>query len=329
MTEELGYSLEALGRSVLLALLATSEKFSRSLEDGSVQQERMSDQPRRVAILICTMSFCAGRESWWLAEQRQMAAMLEMDEGDCALALVKLEGWGVLRREACEEGLLLQILPSRLTLSERAQKAARAFARHVKNQTPMRQPQLPSARSWEDGGYADAMSDVDRETAGKEAEKSVGRFPISTALGWEIPNRELGESQLERGAVGGVPTGSVTEGARTRAGIGLQIEKQIVESRSGRSEGGSAGRFRDGDKNHTLERLEAMDSRGELAAELCRRTWVGRVRDHEPIVARSIDLVTEDERNGRPTKGSRLARIFVVARKMANEAGKTFRCLVS
>jgi len=274
MTEPL-LDYSALRRTTDLAFLATSEKFSRAVWRKGVQvfvDERMSDQTRRVGLMISALSLGEGADGCWLAEQRMLAAMLEMDEGDCARAVEKLTGWGLLAVEAREEGLWYQLLPSRLTLSDRAMKAAAAVSRlRTRRVNPQQLVLLPRSRSERiDGGFGEALAEADRETAaracgtreggfgargttesgGRASENPVGRFPTERppveVSNWEIPNCELGESQLAVGRVptvhnpvGRVPIGDVTKvraGARVESLIEPYPQPQRTESNeSGRS----------------------------------------------------------------------------------------------
>lgn len=352
--DEPEFDFAALHRAVLLAFLATSEKFQR-LEDGQVITERMNDQARRAGILISTMSFGEGEEAWWVRDRLVVAGMLEMDKGDTSRALDRLEGWGFLKIENRDDGIWLQILPARLTLGERALKAAAVCRRQREERDRVRQPLLldRSPEEERDGGFGRLIAEEGRGEAlrgvsGGDAQTgaggayrgsggaspAVGKVPTEAARGWESPNWRLGESQPERRSVGRVPTGVVTEGARTRAGIDrFGTDRQIDDSGRSGARGGSAAaphggaRFRDSEKNMIFEQLEALDVRGELRNETSRRTWIGRIRDGAMFVHRGIDAVREDQRNGVPVT-SPLGKVFVRAREFAKAAGKSLRCVM-
>ena len=378
MNEEPSVDYHALRRTVDLAFLATSEKFTRALWREGVKvftQERMSDQTRRTGLLISAMSLGEGADGWWVPEQRMIAAALGMDEGDLCLAIEKLCGWGLLAVEPRDEGLWYQLLPSRLTLGERALKAAAAFARlKTRRANPGQLVLLPRARSERiDGGFGEALAEADREGAcgpaatggraaadrARGAEKPVGRFPTGgppvEVSSWEIPNRELGDSQLLVGRfptggppVGRFPTGGVTKvraGARTESLIELHTQPQRTESNesggSGRwvAGGGSgkpiAAQFRDEDKNRLMTQVDLWMEREAAGrcpaeAEQSRRTWLSRIAKADPPTLLALmdgrEVVAEEIKKGK-TITAPLGRWFVIARGFARAAGRSLRML--
>lgn len=342
------FRLRSLEEPVVRAFLATTSWVR--LVKGARREEMMSDQARRLGILLAQVTFGRGKEGLWVRDQEALAAPLEIDGSDGRKAFSRLRDWELMKSEPRAGGQWLQLCPARITLHERAQRASGALlAVLAAHDAAIGHPCLiePAIEERRDGGFGPAMAEADRD----EALRGVQTWSLSALLmgpGSAVPaaNR-AGESPPRRGgdspARGGEspaesddPRGRVPRAthAGTHAGISNRTDQQIYDSGSslrGGAEGGSSAapaRFRDGEKNYVFERLTQLDREGELRQEICRRTWIGRIRDHSGAVQRAVDLVREEQRDGRLVS-SPLGRVFIKAREMAKAAGKVMRMLMT
>ena len=320
------YNLEELWRVTRCALLVTA---SFPGEDG--KPERLSDTARRLALLIGELSLGEKRSHVWIESDGKLAKALSIDKGDLSKARAKLIKLALLHREPCDGGYSYALKTAQLVLRERNLEAASAFvgmrAMAAGRPGPLLIPPDPETER-RDAGMEPALCAVDHENT------LSGAQAAGVSVVGKVPTRRLGDNQP---GVGNIPTRSwgnpnAENGrdlyARTRAPGDSGTDRQI-SIRSNRELLAPAGpdrRFRDGEKNWILEELRTLDTRNELAEEICRRTWLGRIRDFASEVREAIAEVKHEIRTGKNIS-SPLGRVFTKARDYARAVGKKIHLL--
>jgi hypothetical protein len=285
------------------------------------KKQRMSDQARRLGLLIVQLTFGRGRPGLWVRKQSHLARALSIDEGDCCRAEATLADFKLLRVQERGDWRWYELTPSVMALQPRASGAQAAMTELEKAHNERAAAELLSRRAEElmDAGMGDAMADVDREIV-------IGKVPIER---WESPNWELGKSQRECVDVGKVPIAQDYK-VRARAPVdsydSIKTSKSYESGQIGRSgaAGGSDRRFKDDEKNYVFEMLKEVDTTGELNNEASRRTWIARIRDHLSFVQESVGEIRDQQRRG-VRLNAPLGAVYVRFRKYAKEAGKVVR----
>ncbi|MES2568658.1 MAG: hypothetical protein V4710_01235 [Verrucomicrobiota bacterium] len=140
---------------------------------------RVADQPRRVAEAIRMLSYDLGRDSVGMAEQRDLAAAVQMDPGDCDRAIQDLEKRGILRvlrsagkwwYELLPDSRLWQRREKRGVDDESIVRARTAWARIEAGMMATTTPDLPDlierpAELARDGGFGAMIAESNREAA--------------------------------------------------------------------------------------------------------------------------------------------------------------------
>jgi len=176
------YDFPRLAEISLRAFLATT--FFDA--DGG-RKQRMSDQARRLGILIVQMTFGRGRPGLWVKKQSDLARALSINKGDCSKAEAMLVECKILRVQERGDCRWYELMPSVMALQLRSLGAQAAVTEidkwHVERET--NELLARRAEELEDAGVGDALAEVDRENV-------VGKVPTAS---WESPNYELGKSQ--------------------------------------------------------------------------------------------------------------------------------------
>ena len=333
-------------RDVRRALMVTA--FLEVETEGGYKHERVSDQMRRMLALLNELTFEEGRNGVWVRNQAALARALSMDKGDASRALASLARFKVAAMEERDDGWLwIELRASRLALAGRALEGRAAMEWiEMEHRDRVHQPEIPGVercvaqgRNYGlDAAIGEVAAEADREAFARlPGVCDVGKVPTGEAIGWESPNddvgkvptRALGNSQLGGVLVGKVPTAPVDNRARVGApgdSPNRQIGDSIDSGESGAvAPGGSGRQFRDGEKNYVFAELAKLDVLAELRDETCRRTWIGRIRDHMGPISEAIGEVREEKARGKTIK-SPLGRVFVKAQSIARNLGKVMRC---
>ncbi len=341
------YDFRAIARDVRRSLLVTAN-FERILDGGKIKHVRVSDQMRRLLLLLNELTFESNQPGVWVRHLISLARSISIDKGDCSEAVAKLLEFEVVAVDRRDDGWLwIELRAAKLAVSGRALVARAATEEIVlMNYDRIHQPEIPgiekSLLQGRSGGFEEAMKDVsrdqDREAFANVQPRGVrgycgvvpvGNLPTNSreTVG-NLPTSELGISQPKSVRVGNLPTehlydraGADTRGDSTDRQIGDSLESgAVAPDNSGR-------RFRDSDKNFAFEELLALDQKRELGDETSRRTWIGRIRDNPGAVLEAVGEVKDEIRRGQRIT-SPLGRVFVKAQSIARSAGKTFRSIL-
>jgi hypothetical protein len=332
------FNFAELEELTMRAFLATTEFEIEADSTGRVERRRMSDQARRLGLLICRVTF--GRkppqEGLWLRSHAWLAECLEIDPSDCRKALDRLVTFRLLEEEPRGEWVYLTLTPGRLTLHARALGARDAWSRLEAAQTEAREMLARCDDERRDAGMRPALAAVDREEAvrvGLQSADSYRGDSPKEARRWasiigEIPRNEgppIGEiPRQDRGDSPIFTNPPSRAGARVR-GDSLADRQIANRTESGAvAQDGKPGRFRDEESNWIVAELERL-SPEEWRNEMCRRTWIGRVRDHKDLLVdpeRALIGEVKHMKNMGAVKKSPLGVLFTMLRKAGREVGR-------
>ena len=280
----------------------------------SLRMYDLTERERRVADVIIEWSFGHGRESAVIPELDAFVDLTGVHKGNVSRALQRLVDRGIVQISGPRDARCYAFIPSAAFWKERRPlydlERAIARASELERINGQRQLPLPTEPSLDEG-----MAAAARDAAIEEDEQPAENCQI---------DNDAGRCQIGNQA-GIAKSATTARDARTCVRGESQQIVQIGESYESRSKvapGSSAKRFRDDEKNYTLDELERLDPR-EFENETCRRTWIGRVRDSNKFVLRALGIVKEDLRNGKRYDRP-LGKVFLKARELANAASKTF-----
>lgn len=290
------------------------------------RQVRMSDQARRLGIMLCRQTFgCRPRprEGVSVRSHVYLAECLGMDASDCRKAIDRLMELQLLQEEPRGEWLYYTLTPGRLTLNERACKARDAWSRLETAQLEANEVLIVRCdEERADGGLRTAMAAHSREqavcaglltnSAGPRREGAVNNGESPRKEGWRSGKVPESGGEIPRSFRGDSP--EFTNGqsrARPRVRGDSLTNRQIDDSnesdarriqeaphRQGPETGSGMQRFRDDDRNWLVWELEELEPSLKQPGP-SRWAWLGRVRDHADLLPELVGEVKDGVRLGK------------------------------
>lgn len=308
----------------------------REIADASMQRILEWDLTRGEKLIagwIVELSYRRGRESVLVAAQGDFGKLTGMDEPAVSRALSGLRRAGVLHVEGQRNGAKwFRLLPNGRLVEPQAVADAATVRQTV--------AEIERVNELAAGGEISGQRRLKIVTEDERLARDQAEASALLALERRVPFRENELAKNTSSPPGNLRnlqdgTGSerfpVKDRAPARAGIVDSYNRQIDDSGDSGSCGSfsksSGPKFRDEDKNFTMEKLVKVDRRGELRNVTCLRTWVGRVRDFPHESRMAVAEVETMMREGKQIT-SPLGKTYSLFRQFCIEAGKALKMML-